>query len=354
MQDLSGVVQTLSKVSELVNSLMLVLNQKEKYVIERRFSLDSCQKATLEEIGKKFSVTRERVRQIEKNALSKLRRNVGNTDLVYINEFAKEILELKGGVMREDHLISEILNKVNLEEDNMDVYAIKLSLHLDSIIFRRPNTIAYYPYLRFSNITDELIDLMASKGIQALKGKSDVMPEEKLITQVKKSIGKDRGNFSGDFIVACLLVHKASKKVKSGLGLAEWRHINPRTLRDKIYFVLNDYKKPMHFIDISNKIAENGFDKKTVNTQAVHNELIRSDQFVLMGRGTYALQEWGYEPGTVSDVIQRVLVDKGELSQEDVIKEVLKQRQVKRITIVLNLKNSDKFKRVGRNMYALS
>ncbi len=354
MQDTSGVSQTLPRAKELIDNLMMVLNQKEKYVIEKRFSLDETRKSTLEEIGKKFHVTRERVRQIEKNALSKLRRNVGNTELIYINEFSKEILEESGGVLREDKMMAEMINRIGVSEESLDVHAIKLSLHLDSALYRRSNTISYYPYIRFSTITDELIELLSTKCVNILRQKGDVMTEDKIVAAVVKQMGKDRAQFSSEFILACLRVHKICKEVKSGFGLTEWRHINPRTLRDKIYFVLNQFKKPMHFIDIANKISENDFDKKSVNTQAVHNELIRSEQFVLMGRGTYALGDWGYEPGTVAEVIERILRKKNELSQDDIIAEVMKQRQVKKITIVLNLKNNKKFKRVGRNVYTLA
>lgn len=354
MQDTSGVSQTLPRAKELIDNLMMVLNQKEKYVIEKRFSLDETRKSTLEEIGKKFHVTRERVRQIEKNALSKLRRNVGNTELIYINEFSKEILEESGGILREDKMMAEMINRIGVSKDSLDVHAIKLSLHLDSSLYRRSNTISYYPYIRFSTITDELIELLSTKCVNILRQKGDVMAADKIVAAVVKQMGKDRAQFSSEFIIACLRVHKLCKEVKSGFGLTEWRHINPRTLRDKIYFVLNQFKKPMHFIDIANKISENDFDKKSVNTQAVHNELIRSEQFVLMGRGTYALGEWGYQPGTVAEVIERILEKKNELSQDDIIAEVMKQRQVKKITIVLNLKNNKKFKRVGRNVYTLA
>ena len=72
---------------------------------------------------------------------------------------------------------------------------------------------------------------------------------------------------------------------------------------------------------------------------------------MLIGRGIYAMAEWGYERGTVADVIVRILADKGELDMDDIIAEVLKKRQVKKITIQLALKNTDKFERVGRKRY---
>ncbi|MBT7736915.1 hypothetical protein HN709_04450 [Candidatus Peregrinibacteria bacterium] len=109
----------------------------------------------------------------------------------------------------------------------------------------------------------------------------------------------------------------------------------------------------MHFSSIAEMIEAAGFDSRRINLQAVHNELIRHEQFVLIGRGIYALDEWGYEKGTVGAVIKRVLEEFGELSQDEIVKKVLDKRQVKKITIVLALKNNDMFERVGRKRYKL-
>jgi len=137
----------------------------------------------------------------------------------------------------------------------------------------------------------------------------------------------------------------------NNVGLIEWRHIHPRTLRDKILFILRNEGKPLHFNNISEKISKANFDQRSVNVQAVHNELIRHDNFILIGRGIYALGEWGYESGTVAEVIVKMLTGGKELDQEEIISKVMQQRQVKKITIVLALKNGDKFERVGRKRY---
>jgi len=76
-----------------MEDMFLVLSQKEKDVIVKRFSLDNKPKMTLEKIGQEFSVTRERIRQIEKIALGKLRRTVTSTKLNEISAVAKEIME---------------------------------------------------------------------------------------------------------------------------------------------------------------------------------------------------------------------------------------------------------------------
>jgi hypothetical protein len=109
----------------------------------------------------------------------------------------------------------------------------------------------------------------------------------------------------------------------------------------------------MHYIEIADRITMHNFDTKVVNTQAVHNELIRFKDFVLIGRGIYALKEWGYKNGTVADVITEILKEHGPLSRNDIASKVLEKRQVKRITILLNLKNKQLFERVGKNSFAL-
>src|SRR6202048_239162 len=57
-----------------VGGLLDVLDDREKKIIFQRFGLDGGQPKTLEEIGKKFGVTRERIRQLQNIALAKLRR----------------------------------------------------------------------------------------------------------------------------------------------------------------------------------------------------------------------------------------------------------------------------------------
>jgi RNA polymerase primary sigma factor len=58
---------------EQLESVLHTLSEREKEVIEMRFGLKDGQPRTLEEVGKKFGVTRERIRQIESKTLSKLR-----------------------------------------------------------------------------------------------------------------------------------------------------------------------------------------------------------------------------------------------------------------------------------------
>ena len=86
--------------------------------------------------------------------------------------------------------------------------------------------------------------------------------------------------------------------------------------------------------------------------QTVHNELIKDPRFVLVGRGIYALSEWGYYPGQVKDVILKVLKEKRRpLTKEEILEKVLSQRLVKENTILLNLSNKKYFLRNSQGKY---
>lgn len=348
-QDASTVISSLPEVKELVNNLLILLSPKEKHIIENRYSLNSRPHATLEKIGREFGVTRERIRQIEKNALKKLSRNVANTRLNNFNQFANTIIQKYEGVVLEDKIVSEILALVS-DTKGIDTSAIKLSLELDSNLEKVPNTINFFPYFKLKTIETKAINDVCAQSIQFLGKKKEVVPAEDVLAFLEKQTDK---KWSKQFVLSCLELDRRIKIVKKGVGLASWRNINPRTLRDKILYILGEMQKPLHYVEIANRISGAHFDKKNINVQAVHNELIRDENFVLIGRGIYALRSWGYEDGTVSDVIATVLREKGPLDREKVIGEVLKRRQVKRITILLNLKNKPMFERVGRDAYGL-
>ena len=66
---------------EKVTMLLQTLTPREAHIIRRRFGIGELEDATLEEIGHEFSVTRERIRQIEERALSKLREPQRNETL---------------------------------------------------------------------------------------------------------------------------------------------------------------------------------------------------------------------------------------------------------------------------------
>ncbi len=346
------IVSVISNVDlkKVIEDMFLVLTDKEREVVTRRFSLNNKPKQTLEKIGKHFNVTRERIRQIENIALLKLRRHISNSQLRHVNKAAKEILEKSGGLMKESDLIAATLNKIG-KSSALDGSIIKLSLAIDENLGKNERSGTLEPAWRFDAISIYNIKSINDNAYKILKSKSVVVKFIDLYKQIQKlDLFHDKQPTS-ELIKSCINIDKRIKEVKDGWGLMEWRTINPRSIRDKAIISLRKANTPLHFVDIANKVVEIGLTKKVVTTQAVHNELIRYPEFVLVGRGLYALKEWGYKPGTVSDVIAEILKEKGPLSKKEIIREVQKQREVQIGTISLNLQKNPHFERVGRAVY---
>ncbi len=349
-QSASAKPQLTLNLQELLGDLFLVLTQKETEVIKRRFALAGQHKQTLEKIGKHFNVTRERIRQIESIALSKLRRTVRTTRLNEVNEIAKGILRTHGGLMMSSELVSAVLKRLPGSEA-IDGSILRLSFAIDNEMANEGRSQTHKPFWRLSSLAMDDISVIVDMCVKFLHKRHSCMKVAELISSIQSMPVFQTRVPSSELIISCLTIDERLKEIPEGWGLTEWRFVRPRSIRDKVEIILKKSGRPMHFMEIANTIKEAGFDHKNVTVQAVHNELIRYPQFVLVGRGLYALREWGYEPGTVADVIETILKQKGALSKKQIIEEVGKQRTVKIGTISLNLQKMPYFVRVGRAVY---
>ena len=153
-KDLTLVVDTLQSIESIVENLLLLVSEKEKKVINKRFNLDNNGRHTLESIGQEFSVTRERVRQIENNALTKMRRNVFNTSLKHLQDFVASYVRNHGGLHRQDTLVKKLISLApDLNEAHIPSINLSLVLHedLDNI----GNTINFHPYVKFRDLQNQ-------------------------------------------------------------------------------------------------------------------------------------------------------------------------------------------------------
>ena len=337
--------------TDVLSTLFMVLTEKEVAVVKKQFAIFGQGKQTLEKIGRQFKVTRERIRQIESIALSKLRRTVRTSRLDEVNELAKGVLRSHGGLVREDDLVSHVLKRIS-GASNVDGAILRLSFSIDPDMSLSGRSNTTVPFWRLQSLAMDDINVIVDNLTKILRKRKSCMKREELISAIQSmNLFNDRVP-SSELIASALTVDERLREIEDGWGLTEWRFVRPRSIRDKVEIILRKTGTPLHFIEIANLIREAKFDHKNVTVQAVHNELIRYPQFVLVGRGLYALKEWGYEPGTVADVIERILKEKGPLTKKEIISEVGKQRTVKIGTISLNLQKMPYFVRVGRAVYA--
>jgi len=341
------VAQTELTSEQLVADVLATIErEREREIIARRFGL-SDRKETLEQIGEMLGITRERVRQLEKSVVTRLKLSAEQGALPNIADFQIRIsalLHKLGEVARVSELASKLTDKPTREEQSRVAFLSQLCPEL-VVVHEDDN---FYYSVGINKVHDEkALKDQATKLIETIKQ----LGEPKAIEDIAKAAGINEPAQAA----ALASTSKLLATLNGRWGLVKWPMVNPKNIRDKIYVILKENGKQMHFNEIAKAIKDSDFKRKDVTTQAIHNELIKDKRFVLIGRGIYALKEWGYEKGTVSDVIAGVLREAGiPLHRDEIVKRVLKSRFVKETTILLNLQGKAQFKRVAKATYTLA
>ncbi len=326
--------------------LATIEREREREIIARRFGLFD-RKETLEQIGEMLGITRERVRQLEKSVVTKLKATAVQGALPHIASFDTRLLELLAGmgdVARVSELAGKLTATPNREEQARVAFLSQLCP--DVVVILEDDNFFYSVGVKQLG-DDKALKAKVAKVIDSIK----TLGEPKSIEDIAKA-----ANITDTKQAAALAsTSKLLATLNGRWGLVKWPMVNPKNIRDKIYVILKENGKQLHFNDIAKAIKDSDFKRKDVTTQAIHNELIKDKRFVLIGRGIYALKEWGYTKGTVSDVITEVLKAANEpLHRDEIVKRVLKSRFVKETTILLNLQGKPQFKRVAKATYTLA
>ena len=346
MSDPTDVKQSIDLETGVADILKLVDQEREKEIVTRRFGLYD-RRETLEQIGELLGITRERVRQLEKAILVRLKiaAEEGKTEAVAVLEKSLvRLLSEMGRVARVADLADGVYGrKTNPQERSHVAFIATLAPHL-TVVDENDN---YHHAVAIADLGDEKkIRSHVDTIVKTIKEHGEPMT----VDQLHDALSYEHP----DHVRAMATISKNLAHLKDTWGLAKWPTVNPKNIRDKIYVILSDNKKPMHFSDIAKAIKDSSFKRKDVTTQAIHNELIKDKRFVLIGRGIYALDNWGYSKGTVADIISSVLRDAKEpLHRDEIVKRVLKSRHVKETTILLNLQSKSQFKRVAKATYTL-
>lgn len=334
-------------VEKFVNDILgTIEREREREIISRRYGLFD-RKETLEQIGELLGITRERVRQLEKAVITRLKAQAKSGELPHILQVQAAFVDAvnaMGKVAR----VQELSARFTQTNDRLDQARVsflaqlcpELSVIEDNDHFHHAiGVTTQHNEKKIKELVTGLIETIKQHGEPA-----DI-----------KTIAQKAGHDDHAHTEALATVSKHLATLNGRWGLVKWPMVNPKNIRDKIYVILKEEGKHMHFNDIAQAIKKSDFKRKDVTTQAIHNELIKDKRFVLIGRGIYALKEWGYNKGTVADIITDVLKKAGEpLHRDEIVKRVLKSRYVKETTILLNLQGKDQFKRVAKATYTLA
>ncbi len=336
---------------ECINDILGTIDrEREREIVSRRFGLFD-RKETLEQIGELLGITRERVRQLEKSVVNRLKSAAEQGSVPRVpdiqTEFTEHLHKL-GEIARVSTLTEKIGSDVSKLQQARIAFLAQLCPEL--VVINEDDH--YHHAVGIKATRDEAaVKADVTKLIDTIKK----LGQPATIGEITTAAGLSTGTGDVKQAESLASISKHLATLNGRWGLIKWPMVNPKNIRDKIFVILKEHGKHMHFNEIASAIKDSEFKRKDVTTQAIHNELIKDKRFVLIGRGIYALKEWGYEKGTVSDIISDVLKQEGgPLHRDEIVKRVLKSRYVKETTILLNLQGKSQFKRVAKATYSLA
>lgn len=336
------------KPKKVTKKIIAQLADRTSDILMNRFGLTSDgTKKTLEEIGKKYNITRERVRQVEDSAISAIKKSDAYKSEQAVFEELKQIIKKLGSVVSENELLSHI------SKDKATQNHINFFLVLGNA-FKRHREDDHF-HARWS-VDGELADKVhdSLKKLYSSLNDEDLIPETEMIKKFFDHM-KDVSEEYRDEEMArrwLAMFKSVSKNPIGEWGKASSPNIRTRGVKDFAYLVMRRHGTPLHFKEVADAISKT-FNKK-IHYATCHNELIKDTRFVLVGRGMYALSEWGYKAGIAREVITDILKKEGPLSKEDIIKKVNKERYFKNNTILVNLLNTKYFKKNKSGLFDIA
>ena len=330
---------------QVVKRLLSSLPDRAQDVIVGRFRFNpEGKEMTLEAIGKKYGITRERVRQIENYAINHIRKADTYEKESNVFDELKNTINKMGGVISEDDLLN------HLGKDILTRKYIHFLLVVGDDFNKIKEDIEFkHRWHVDGNLSDKIHD--AIKKLYSKLGDDDIIPESEIISSFLEHLKEVSDEYKQDEILTRWL--SISKNISKN-PLGEWgktksSNIKTKGVRDYAYLILRKHGSPIHFREVAKLISE-VFNKKA-HVATTHNEIIKDPRFVLVGRGLYALKEWGYSTGIVRDVILEIIKKNGPLNKEKILEKVMKERYVKANTVMVNLQNPKYFKKNKQGLY---
>lgn len=335
------------KPKQVTKRLINALQSRTKEVIVNRYGLGTDNKRmTLEAIGDMYHITRERVRQIENAALSNIRKSEDFKKEKTAFEELEKTLKAAGGIVSEE----DFLNHVTKDKATQNHINFLLVLG-DAFRKEREDDEFKHRWYVEPELSKKVHESL--RKLYATLSDDDLVAESELITQFLEYLKDVSEEYKSEEVLKrWLSISKNLAKNPLGeWGLTSSSNVRAKGIRDYAFLAMRKHGSPIHFRDIAKLIADL-FNKKA-HPATTHNELIKDSRFVLVGRGLYALSEWGYISGVVKDVIKKVIEKAGPLSKDQVIEKVLKERYVKENTILVNLQNPKFFKKTKDGKYSV-
>tara|TARA_B100000508_G_scaffold113876_1_gene92579 strand:+ start:2538 stop:3563 length:1026 start_codon:yes stop_codon:yes gene_type:complete len=336
------------KPKQVTKALLEALPERARDVLEKRYGLGKDGETfTLEAIGQSYGITRERVRQIENYGIQQIQKSEAykkHYDLFI--EMQKLIDQLGGGLIAEHVLLDE------LSDEALTRNHLYFLLVVGDPFYKSKENPQYSHRWYTERKTAESVE-KALRSVHKGLNRDELISESDIVNRFRAELAEMAAEHNEEVLKRWLHISKQIGRNPLGdWGPSDSPNIRVKGIRDYAYLAVKRHGSPMHFREVAEAINELFGHKAHVAT--THNELIKDNRFVLVGRGLYALTEWGYTAGVVKDVLREILQSEGPLSREEIIDKVRKERYVKDNTILVNLQDTNLFKKLANGTYTLA
>lgn len=342
------------KFSETLAEIFRGLDKREADILQRRYGLLNRQPESLQAIADDYSLTRERVRQVQNRSLSlilpKLQRH---PDVEALTRVATNYLgKLK--VKRLQTLLSQLRDHYRLD-DEPELNVIGFLLRYSPKLSHAEEDEHFHHFVgaqeRLVKLARHVLKRIHQRFVD---NHHKVWSEDKVAELVQREIErhlkvKPSQNELFDFLK---IIKAVAKNPFNQFGLRSNEFISPPSLREKIRLVLKVKGRPLHFRDIYHQLKEFQTLKdeflshhwhKDYNQESIHNQLIFDPEIVLAGRGIYALKEWGYFDGDTLLLMRQLVKTAKRIHKEQLWEAVQKQKLISRTTFEIYLRRKEVF-----------
>jgi|GEM_PF-3823564 len=340
-------------VEAMITDWFSFLSDRQQFILRRRFGLlDKTKIRTLEEVGLELDLTRERVRQIEKQALKALSSPRRRQHLLPLSEAITQILDEHTGVMRPQALLGSLTRNYSVQIGAISHFGL---FNLVATVFGQVEISERDDVVFLTSIA--LQDILAVQHVLVaiLRESDKPLSRRYLLKRFKQTdlYQASSGGLSDEFIVACL--RSSTRVERDGTGHYALRRWSWRR-KSLVARAMRAIGEPTHYSEITTRFNKLAPERRRLSDHNLHAYLGRFPKlFVRVGHGVYGLAEWGLSnDGKVGNTAYKILCDAGRpLHIDPLTQEVLKTWHVNPGSVLAAVETDDRFIRIGRGVYAL-
>ncbi len=340
---------------EVIDNLLgTIPHERFRRVIRLRYSLDGENRRTLQQIGDRLDITRERVRQINNFAFTKLMNGKHQGVVQAIYQSVRNEIRAFGGLMSMDQIGAHISNLMEIGEVHLDgAITLLLSLEPDQFIEIQPN--------KRWGLIDTPIDLISSTSkevINILKKYYAPLSYKDIEEQLRKTPWylklQNKELLSTNFLKACLSTDDSFDEVDDyQWALSKWK----KSRTDELVMALRKLGKPSHFKDIA-RVANELLppSQKISERNCIARIQHWSNLFVRVDPGTYGLAEWGLKRARFYVDIAEELLERKRIpmSFDEIFPVINAEREASPDSIMFMLGTNPRFCSFPGNKFGLS